>query len=513
MNRRHFIHLSALSMAGLASCGKLKQEDKKIRIGFSTKVYSNRKDGHRMHTSTQWKNAQTLKSEYLIVGGGIAGLSAAYTLREKDFYLCEVSENLGGTASSVQWKQTPICHGAHYDLSYPNYYGQEALQVLKEIGVVRYQALTQRWDFVDTQYLINDEYESLSIYQNEEREGVLPNSQAVRDFFDITRPYQGKLMVPSRLIDPSLHHFNHESFLSFLRTHLKLDEATQRAMHYQMIDDFGGGISEVSALAGLYYYLSRPYQQAENPFQLFSPPQGNFYFGEKLLQQIPPSAVLTRHLVSKIIPVKKGFQVEVLDLAEEKKITLFTQKIIYAGQKHALKYTFPQDKQLFESTRYAPWAVINFIVKREALPSESYWQNEVIDASDYFLGFVDSATQYATSPDYRILTAYFCFPPEMRETLVTLEDNPQALIEKTIMQIADYFQIDAQYLADNTLHAMLKIMGHAMPIPAPGYLLKDQNQHRSHPNLVYAGVDNQRLPLLLEAIDSGIQAAQIFHAA
>lgn len=511
MNRRYFIHLSALTVAGLASCGRPTSEGGKLQIGFSTTVYSNRKDGHRIHSSNHWKNTQTRQSNYLIVGGGMAGLSAAYALRKEDFYLCEISENLGGTASSVQWKQTPLCHGAHYDLSYPNYYGTEALQILQEIGVVGYEPLTQRWNFVDTQYLIDDEYEAMSVYQGEEREGVLPNSQAIRDFFEITRPYQGKLMLPSRLIDKSLHHFNQESFLSFLNKNIQLDEASRKAMHYQMIDDFGGGISEVSALAGLYYYLSRPYQEEENPFQLFSPPQGNFYFGEKLLTQIPHNQLLTRHLVSRIVPQKKGFQVEILDLAKEQKISLHTRKIIYAGQKNALKYTFPQDEKLFKNTQYAPWAVVNFIVKQEALPAESYWQNEVIDAPDCFLGFVDSATQYATSTEYRVLTAYFCFPPEMRKTLIEIEENPQNLIKNTLSQIAEYFQIDAQYLANHTVKAMLKIMGHAMPIPAPGYLLQDQNQHRSHPDLVYAGVDNQRLPLLLEAIDSGIQAAKIFH--
>jgi hypothetical protein len=51
-------------------------------------------------------------------------------------------------------------------------------------------------------------------------------------------------------------------------------------------------------------------------------------------------------------------------------------------------------------------------------------------------------------------------------------------------------------------------MGHAMPIPQPGYLFKDANTNRSNPNLVYAGVDNGRLPLLFEAMDSGIMAAK-----
>ena len=55
----------------------------------------------------------------------------------------------------------------------------------------------------------------------------------------------------------------------------------------------------------------------------------------------------------------------------------------------------------------------------------------------------------------------------------------------------------------------MKVLGHAMPIPTVNYLLNDQNKYRSKPNLVYAGVDNGRLPLLFEAIDSGIQAVKL----
>ena len=54
----------------------------------------------------------------------------------------------------------------------------------------------------------------------------------------------------------------------------------------------------------------------------------------------------------------------------------------------------------------------------------------------------------------------------------------------------------------------IKVMGHAMPIPAPGYLLKDAN-NASNAEMIYAGVDNGRLPLLYEALDSGLQAASL----
>ena len=78
--------------------------------------------------------------------------------------------------------------------------------------------------------------------------------------------------------------------------------------------------------------------------------------------------------------------------------------------------------------------------------------------------------------------------------------------EKVIVQINNYFNQDISPLIERVF---LKLMGHAMPIPKVNYLFDDQNRYRSEPGLVYAGVDNSRLPLLFEAMDSGIQAVKL----
>ncbi len=507
MHRRFFIKLTSLSVLGAFAC-QIDGKKREFSINFPIKVYSNRKSGHLVQTAQDWQVSKKLKSEYLVVGAGLAGLTAAYSLRSKETYICELSEVAGGSASAVKWQQIPLCQGAHYDLSYPDYFGEEAISVLNEVGIVQYNTLSNRWDFVDKQYLIDPSQESYSIYQNQAQEGVLPNTQTVKDFFEQTHSFLGKLKMPSRLIDKSFEPYNQQSFLAYLQENFNLDEATKQAMNYQMIDDFGGRIEEVSALAGLCYYLSRPYQEEENPLELFSPPQGNFYFVEKFLGQLKPEQVLTQHLVSHIRTQKKGFEVEILDLRHQKKVILQTQNVIYAGQKHALKYVFKQDAHLFATNQYSPWVVVNFIVKKEVLPEGSYWQNEILDADNFFIGFVDSATQYLPSPEYRVLTAYFCFPPALRSKMLEIEENPTPLVEATLAEIANYFEMDLADLASQTKQAFVKIMGHAMPIPMPNYLLKDQNNTRSHPNLVFAGVDNQRLPLLLEAIDSGVEAVK-----
>jgi len=49
-------------------------------------------------------------------------------------------------------------------------------------------------------------------------------------------------------------------------------------------------------------------------------------------------------------------------------------------------------------------------------------------------------------------------------------------------------------------------MGHAMSVPTPRFLFNDANDKGT--DLIYAGVDNGRLPLLYEAMDSGLMASR-----
>ena len=88
-----------------------------------------------------------------------------------------------------------------------------------------------------------------------------------------------------------------------------------------------------------------------------------------------------------------------------------------------------------------------------------------------------------------------------------IESRKQIFVDQTINQLENYF---GQSLKKHIEKVVITQMGHAMPIPKPGYLFSDVNDNRNNPKLVYAGVDNGRLPLLFEALDSGISAVKAF---
>lgn len=471
--------------------------------GYDIEFKSDMAVGHLAFESVAFPITKKLQTEYLIVGGGIAGMSAAYRLRDKDFLLYELSNSLGGSSSAGSHGNTPLCHGAHYDLSYPSNYGKKALKMLEELDIVQYDSFSDSWKFNDKQYLIPKNKESQTFAHGSFRKDVLPDNSERTTFLELMKTYVGKMPMPTSSIDESLRSLNDISFLDWLRQKNAVSDQFLEGLDYHMKDDYGAGANAVSALAGIHYFACRPY--FTKAVELFSPPEGNFYFVHKIYDKLPKDHVFLSHLVKSIKESKEGFEVNVVDAGKKEITQVSCKKIIYAGHKYPLKYIFPKDYLLFQKNEYAPWVVVNFVLNKP-LEKTSYWQNEIISEDKSLLGFVDSQAQYSAKADSRILTVYFCFKPEERLAMSLIEEKKQTFIEQSLKHLEQYF---GRSIKNHIEKIYIKQMGHAMPIPKPGYLFRDANDHRANSNLVYAGVDNGRLPLLFEAIDSGIEASRL----
>jgi len=501
MNRRSFIKLSSLALAGIwtPSCEPIPEKHKPRSYDISIK--SDMQLGHLLLESSSFPRGSRFSTEYLVVGGGVAGLSAACQIRDRDFILCELSEELGGTSASESYAGEVFSQGAHYDLAYPNYYGAETLLFLEELGVIYYNELVHSWNFVDRQYLIDTEREGQTFTPDGFREEILEPGMLKDDFMELVLPYLGEMKLPTRIIREELWSLDKISFIEFLQHSLKLTPSFKRGIDYQMRDDYGAAAHEVSALAGLHYYTCRPYYAQD--VELFSPPEGNTYFINRMAATLPQDKLKTSHLVRSIEKDGSDFNLQVINIKNGTVDHYRTKNVIYAGGKHALKYVFAPDQHLFQDNQYAPWLVLNVVLSGDFCP-QAFWQNEFLTDDSTFLGFVDSASQPRTGKS-RVFTAYYCFDPNQRGFLANIRDNARSIVNKTLEQVSLYFNQD---VSGEVEKAFIKVLGHAMPIPKVNYLFDDRNQGRSEPNLVYAGVDNSRLPLLFEALDSGIQAVR-----
>jgi protoporphyrinogen oxidase len=83
------------------------------------------RDGHSFPKPEATRNA-----EVAIIGGGMAGLSAAYFLRDKDWLLLEKEDHFGGNAYEEEYEGQLFATGSAYDFR-----GSFSDQLAKEIGV------------------------------------------------------------------------------------------------------------------------------------------------------------------------------------------------------------------------------------------------------------------------------------------------------------------------------------------------------------------------------------------
>lgn len=496
LDRRQFLKLSGSAvLAGALACSKT--PERPIDIILTDDLLR----GHRIYEGAPPTATDRVETrDLLVVGAGVAGLAAAWALRDRNPLVCELGARPGGSSASGEYHGVRYAQGAHYDLPYPANYGQETLSMLETLDLIRFNRKANRWDFVDTQYLINRDQESRTYGQNGFRDDPLPRGSDRAAFEQMIRTYRGNLIMPTRLITSDLHLLNKVSFSEFLgNMGLQGDAAFQQGLNYQMKDDYGAGAQAVSALAGLHYYACRPYYTEKLPH--FSPPQGNAYFIDRFADALADDAVRCHSLVRKITDIDGGLDVEIIDLQANEIYRVQAKQVVYAGHKHALRYIYPQDAPLFAGNRYAPWLAVNLILDQQT--KSNIWQNEGVGQDHGFVGMVNSRAQAAQTGPH-VLTLYFCLGEGARKDLLEIAANPSPIVEQAVTVAENVLQ---QRLRHAVIAADVKLHGHAMPIPVPNYLFNDANPRRTNPNLAYAGCDNGYLPLFFEAVDSGLTAA------
>ncbi len=498
-SRRQFLKLSAaaLTVAAASGCRAPLADD------YSITVEDSLLRGHLLFEAATFpRDPEPVRREILVVGGGIAGLAAACRLHPREVVVCEIGAMLGGSSASGRDSSGVLfAQGAHYDLGYPRGYGEDVLGFLESAGLISYSNTREFWEFSDRQYLIEAARESRTWDGKSWREDPIPSSAEGQRLVEALDTFRGKMPQPTRLIKSEYRGYDRISFAEWLSTLNLTAPELRRGIDYQMRDDYGAAADRVSALAGIHYYQCRPYYHQK--LAHFSPPEGNGYFVNRMVTMLPSQSLLTDHLVASIQPEGSGFKVDVLDLAQRRWRSFSVDGVVYAGQKHALKYTFKPDAGLFSANHYAPWLSVSFVL--EGYRGPVFWQNEVLGEDPDFLGFTNSRAQHGAG-EPTVLTAYICLAEQARKTLIEIKNNPRPWTQATLQSIQSAL---GQRVDRLVRRAYVKLHGHAMPIPVPGYLFRDANEARSQARLVHAGVDNGRLPLLFEALDSGLGAADL----
>ena len=113
-NRRSFLHKTFFGLAIVYCFNACKQSVKRILL---TLTGTNYLLGHRLWAKDFPKVSSAETYKYVIVGGGISGLSAARYLKKmgiEDFVLLELENHIGGNSSNGENRYSKYPRGAHY---------------------------------------------------------------------------------------------------------------------------------------------------------------------------------------------------------------------------------------------------------------------------------------------------------------------------------------------------------------------------------------------------------------
>ncbi|WP_449401594.1 NAD(P)-binding protein [Chryseobacterium wanjuense] len=143
--------------------------------------------GHKLWAKDFPKPAEEIHTKYLIVGGGISGLSACRFFsqnNENDYLLLEMENHLGGNSSNGQNKFSKYPLGAHY-LPLPNKENTEIIDFLKECNI--YQGDDENSEPILDEYQMTFPQQERLFFRNSWQNDIVPQngiSTEVKDEFD-----------------------------------------------------------------------------------------------------------------------------------------------------------------------------------------------------------------------------------------------------------------------------------------------------------------------------------------
>lgn len=468
----------------------------------------------------------------VIVGGGIAGLSAAWRLLEKgydDFVLLELERQVGGTARGGTNSVSAYPWGAHY-ITAPMKENAALVSLLEAFGLVegkdqhgepifKEQALCrepQERVFAGGQW-----HEGLYLHDGESEE---EKSQFARfkeriEAFAVARDDRGRrhFAVPTSTGSDAeaVTSLDKISIAEWL-VREKLDsERLQWLVDYACRDDFGARATQTSAYAGIHYYASRLLGAGKDPQAVLTWPSGNGWLASKLHEKVA-SKVKVGFAVGDIA-MKDDGSLDVIAIGGPPAALGFhTKKVIFASPQMVARRVLrpyrdapPAHLDAFE---YGAWMVANITlsahpklqVRGERMMA---WDNVVYDSPS--LGYVNATHQTGRDHGPTVITYY----------IPLCDDDPKAARKRLYAagrdEWADVALADLERVHPDIRDLATRIdvvrWGHAMARPSPGFFFGKNGARRAAQSpfrgVHFAHTDLSGIALFEEAFFHGTRAA------
>jgi monoamine oxidase len=483
--RRAFLGSALAAPAILSGCAK--PDDWRTRVDGRW-IGDNAALGHRVRDRARdaaahpGAGARERRCDVLVVGSGIAGLSAARTLQRAgitDFAVLELESAPGGNSRGHAMHGLRCPLGAHY-LPLPGPAAPDIQAWLVEIGLARSTAAGLKWD---ERHLCHSPQERL-FWNGRWQDGLLPEvarsspTQAQYRLLAKAIGAAGKTLgfaLPTARAPWTPAHAALDALTctQWLRAQGITDALVLAYLDYCCRDDYGASSDTVSAWAAVHYFASRhgfsaPGDDTDERDPVLTWPDGNAPLMEALRKPFADRV----HTGRAVFRIDEGVHgIEAWAFCDEsggavehwtaRHVIVATPLFIAA---HILAAPPAPLVAATKLQRHAPWMVAN--LRLDAMPLDRVgaplsWDN-VIQGSPS-LGYVDAQHQsLGQVTGERVFTAYWAFADADRRRLLEMswQDATQRILDDLHVVHPDLSQRLQQ--VDIVRH------GHAMAIPTPG---------------------------------------------
>lgn len=523
-SRRTFLKSISAGIV-LASIPSFLQSCKEKAITFAIRLSgTNHILGHRLRTKDFPKVSQTIEIPYLIIGGGISGLSAGRQFKKRgieDFLILELEKNAGGNSRNGENKYSKYPLGAHY-LPLPNINDKELIQFLEESKVIT--GFKDDFPIFDEEQLTFMPQERLFI-KNTWQESLVPKfgiSKASEEdfsrFFEMMTDFRIKKGRDGKFIfdiptsnsskDGSFDSLDKITMKEWLLNNKFSSEELFEYVNYCCRDDFGLGIEFVSSWAGIHYFASRKHNSTkEKTENVLTWPEGNSRLATHL-ETFSKDKILTNHLVYETKVVGNKVNVKVFNDTKEESFEIISRKVIFATPQFINGYLFPERAGKAKYFHYAPWLLATLTLD-DLSDNNSFslcWDNVIYGGKG--LGYIFNQHQdLGQIQEKKVITYYYSFSSEdLKKSRKELLSKSEKYWKDLIINDLKIAHPDIEYLIQDI---EIQRIGHGMISPVPGFISGKARKEASQSienKIYFAHSDLAGISIFEEAFHQGINA-------
>lgn len=483
------------------------------------------RDGKLLQTPTRRHECETL-----ILGSGAAGLGALWYLAKhghRNILLAEGFERNGNNAAYTAQDGAKAPSGAHY-LALPSKESVYVREMLADFGIMRQDGSFNETDLVYAP-------ETRLLYQDKWQEHLLPKEDDdSKRFFELIGRLKTAYGSDGRKIfaipialsstDETWRKLDGMTFKQWLTQEGYRSPELLWYLDYCCRDDYGQGIAQVSAFAGLHYFAARNSGDtvltwAEGLAHLSEKlrrhaglQEGWQWPSEKPIRLANPASVNAAAV--KIKPLSDGLtEVWLRDQQSGETVALTAKNVICAMPLTVAARIIENPARYgLTAPESAPWLVANFEMHsfpKEKNNSETAWDNVIYGSSS--LGYVVATNQLirVARPERTVFTAYTALdndtPQNVRRYLLKATD--EELLE---LAAQDLISAYGDGFWRHVSRVGITVRGHGMSVPHPGYLDNASliSLRKQTGSLLFAHSDMSGYSVFEEALYWGVEAAR-----